>query len=115
MRPVSSVSFLILSFTNLYTQINPNNVQNVDKPNTNVAEVNLYKFPLLKAPKSRPTKTAASIRAILMEERKIDAKNQDVLNWIKMLLCFDLLFNVSPESTISFERYIADVAENACD
>lgn len=65
MRPVSSVWFLILSFTKKYTQIKPSNVNNVAHPKTTDADVNLYSRPLLSEPKSSPTKTAASIRAIL--------------------------------------------------
>lgn len=48
-----------------YIQIKPNNVHQVEQPKTTDAEESLYNWPLLSEPSSNPTKTAASIRAIL--------------------------------------------------
>lgn len=50
-------------------QIKPINVHQVEQPKTTDAEENLYNSPLLNEPRSNPTKTAASIRAILKNEK----------------------------------------------
>lgn len=44
------------------------NVHIVEHPNTAHADVNLYNGPHVNAPNSRPMKTAASIRAILLNQ-----------------------------------------------
>lgn len=97
------------------------NVHIVEHPNTAHADVNLYNGPHVKAPKSRPIKTAASIRAILLkhilkkrsELKDFSKKWREWKNFQIKAIDRRKKYKYKPECTISLKRNVANIAKYA--